>query len=67
MLNVLCVCPRTFFFHYSQIHVHVYDLVEDYLDEIYDYYSTISLNASTINSKEDLVDVRYTPENVNNL
>ena len=58
--------PTHVFFRYSQIHVHVYDLVEDYLDEIYDYYSSISLNASTINSK-DLVDVRYTPENVNNL
>ena len=60
------VCAHARFFRYSQIHVHVYDLVEDYLDEIYDYYSSISLNASTINSK-DLVDVRYTPENGNNL
>ena len=38
------LCPRTFL--YSQIHVHVYDLVEFDL-EMYDYYVTNWVNAST--------------------
>ena len=45
MINVLCAHARLFL--YSQIHVHVYDLVEFDLVDVYDYYVTNWVNAST--------------------